>query len=149
LTYAALALMRYLWEKLPPGADKATARERWKHLDTPLKTIYVLSDRAGYTSLIAKAAGKLRETMRTLIINDDGLAFSVANLLRQTAVETGAVPQDSLWYRHCLALLDYLEQGGAPGVPGRPSYANGGRVPRRPVFEVKTTYTPRQEEPVW
>jgi hypothetical protein len=145
LTYAALALLRYLREKLPPGEGGAGERERRERLEAPLKINWTLSDRARYEPWIARTAGKLREMMRDLVISDNKLAFSVANLLRQTAVESGAVARDSRLYRHCLALLDYLEQGGASVDTGQPSYENGGRVPRKSTFEIRVKYIPQEE----
>jgi hypothetical protein len=44
---------------------------------------------------------------------------------------------DSLSHRYYLALLDYLERDGVPTDPEQPSYANGGLVPKRSVFEVR------------
>jgi hypothetical protein len=114
-------------------------------LEAPLKINWTLSDRALYDPRTARAAGELREMMRGLAIKDDDTAFSAANLLRQAAVETGAVAPGSPLYRRCLALLDYLEGAGAGAGPGRPSYANGGRVPRESVFEVRIKYIPQEE----
>jgi hypothetical protein len=83
--------------------------------------------------------------MRGLVIGDDGLAFSVFNFMRQTAVQTGAVAGDSPLHRRCLALLDCLERGGADGEPGKPSYADGGKTPRESAFEVRIKYMPQEE----
>lgn len=144
LTYHALGLVRYLRGKLPPG-DKTW--ERWKHLETPLKINYTLSDRARYNPWIARVAGELREMMRGLVIEDSELAFSVLNYLRQAVLEMELVTPDSLPHRCYLALLDYLERDGAPADPGQPSYANGGRVPRRSTFEVRLVT--HEEEAEW
>jgi hypothetical protein len=137
LTYSGLSLMRYLGGKIPSGEDKNGALKRWEHLELPLKINWTLSDRARYEPWIARAAGKLREMTRGLVISDDNLAFLVANLLRQTSVESGAVARDSRLYRHCLALLDYLERGGASVDTGQPSYENGGKIPCRSTFEIE------------
>jgi hypothetical protein len=134
LTYSALSLVRYLREKLPPG-DKI--HERWKRLVVPFKIDYTLSDRARYEPWIAHAAGELRKAMRTLVIKNEQVAFSILNFLRQTAIEAAIVMPDSLLHRYSLALLDYLERNGAPIDPEQPSYANGGRVPKRSVFDVR------------
>jgi hypothetical protein len=136
LCYSSLGLLRYLREKLPPGAA-ASGAERWRRLETPLKIDYTLSDRARYEPRIARAAGVLREGLRGLVIGDKRLAFSVANLLRQSAVDAGVMTENSPAHRAALALLDFIETDGTGGDPARPRYADGGRVPEKSTFEVK------------
>jgi hypothetical protein len=137
--------LRRLRENLPAEEDRAEARKRWKHLETPLKIDWRLSDRALYEPWIARAAGKLRESMRRFAVKDDDMAFSVANFLRQAAEDAGVAPRGSPLSRRCLALLDYLERGGASVEPGRPSHATGGRAPPASTFEIRVKYVPHKE----